>query len=103
MDLCRKWRKQRASELGWRQDMPGNAVQRGRNPGTVRLQSDWLFLQQLGDTVKWLQSSVAPLDYDSSLLHHLNSDPLLKDILVTCTVLHRPLHLVNPKSVVGNI
>ena len=106
MDLCRKWRKQRASELGWRQDMPGNAVQRGRNPGTVRIQSDWLFLQQLGDTVKWLQSSVAPLDYDSSLLHHLESDPTLKDIPVTCTLWQCCTgHYTSstPSPVVGNI
>ena len=57
MGLCRTWRRQRASEIGWRQDMPTSAVQQGRKPGTVRVQSDWLFLQQLGDSVQWLQTS----------------------------------------------
>jgi len=65
MDLCRNWRNQRATETGWRQNMPHNAVQAGRTPGTVKIQSDWLFLQQLGDSVKWLHASVAPLDYAS--------------------------------------
>jgi hypothetical protein len=74
--------------------MPHNAVQAGRTPGTVKIQSDWLFLQQLGDSVKWLHASVAPLDYASSLLHHLT----LSDISIAYKVLHRPLHLVNPKS-----
>ena len=94
MDLCRNWRNQRATETGWRQNMPHNAVQAGRTPGTVKIQSDWLFLQQLGDSVKWLHASVAPLDYASSLLHHLT----LSDISIAYKVLHRPLHLVNPKS-----
>jgi hypothetical protein len=98
MKACRDWREQRASEIGWRQEMPLDAVWKGRQPGTVRIQSDWLFLQQLGDKVQWLQHSVAPLDYASSLLHYLDSDMELSEIPITYAVSNRPLHLVNPKT-----
>ncbi len=54
---CCKWRGQRDKELGWRQKMPISAVRVEQKSGTVRIQSDWLFLQQLGDrgliVLKW--------------------------------------------------
>jgi hypothetical protein len=97
VEACWQWRQRRALEVGWRQEMPLSAVT-GRQSGTVRIQAEWLFLRQLGDQVTWLRNSVAPPDFTFSLLHHLNLVPALKGVSITCDVLNRPLHLVNPKT-----
>ena len=64
------------------------------------LSRDQLYLEGLGDSVQWLYHESRPLNYSTSLLAHLYRtvlDGTDHDVL-RVTVLHRPLHLVNPRT-----
>jgi hypothetical protein len=70
-------------------------------PGSgVILSRDQLYLEGLGDSVRWLPNSKPgePLNYSTSLLAHLTRTVLSRGEKLEAEVFNRPLHLVNPRT-----
>ena len=58
------------------------------------------YLEGLGDSVQWLSQESRPLNYPTSLLAHLEQyvPSGTAHSALRVTVLHRPLHLTNPRT-----
>ena len=91
---CRAWRRGRAGVLGVK-EVPRPANVQQRTPGVVTLVHDNLFLTGLGDSVVWMARESRPLGYQDTLLAYLERQSVR---LSRWDVLHRPLHLVNPRT-----
>jgi hypothetical protein len=91
---CRAWRRGRAAALGVK-DEPRHSHVHQRAPGVVTLSSDNLFLTGLGDPVRWMMKDCRPLRYQDTLLAHLERQSVGE---VKYEVLHRPLHLIKPRT-----
>ena len=77
--------------------VPHNDVHEVSETGVI-LSRDQLYLEGLGDSVKWHENSKPsqPLNYNTSLLAHLHRTWPALALRLTDKVLNRPLHLVNP-------
>ena len=93
-DHCRAWRQGRAAALGVKDKLRPSHVHQ-RAPGVVTLSSDNLFLTGLGDSVRWMTKDCRPLRYQDTLLAYLERQSVG---VVKHEVLHRPLHLINPRT-----
>ena len=96
---CRAWQQGRSSAGGQRQLVPHTDVREVQGSGVI-LSNDQLYLEGLGDSVRWLYHEKEPLNYSSSLLAYLARSVLSRrdhgglDVVVS----NRPLHLVNPRT-----
>ena len=63
------------------------------------LSRDHLYLEGLGDSVRWQSQESRPLNYSDSLLAHLARKlDMHGGQSLIYHVSHRPLHLVNPRT-----
>ena len=76
-----------------------NDVRRVQGKGVI-LSSDQLYLERLGDPVCWMSQECNPLNHSTSLLAHLKRSllPRRDRGVLNFVVLHRPLHLLNPRT-----
>ena len=96
---CRAWQRIRSSAGGKRAETPHTDVREVRGSGVI-LSRDQLYLEGLGDSVQWLSQESRPLNYPTSLLAHLEQyvPSGTAHSVLRVTVLHRPLHLINPRT-----
>ncbi len=97
---CRAWQKERSPTAGPRAPAHPADVRAVAGKAVI-LSRDQLYLEGLGDSVRWQSQSQEnkPLSYSTSLLAHLERKRHMHGAQsLIHHVVHRPLHLVNPRT-----